>query len=97
LARNSISFTLCGKWSKIATKTGGRFWPHATTPFDYIRRAMPCQAPGSLSIDDTCAVAACILNLNRILSADRKLDQDRLTTIKMRNRDGFVPEPEFRK
>ena len=33
-------------------KTVGSFWPYATTLFDYIRRAMPYPAPGSLSADD---------------------------------------------
>jgi hypothetical protein len=58
---------------------------------------MPYQAPGSLSIDDTYAVAAYLLSLNGILPADAKLDKATLPTIKMPNRDGFIPEPEFRK
>jgi cytochrome c len=78
-------------------KTVGSFWPYATTLFDYIHRAMPYQAPGSLSVDDTYAVAAYILNLNGIISADGKLDKDTLPKIKMPNRDGFIPEPEFNK
>jgi len=28
--------------------TIGNYWPYATTVFDYIRRAMPPEAPGSL-------------------------------------------------
>jgi hypothetical protein len=36
----------------------GSYWPYATTLFDYIRRAMPYSAPGSISVDDTYAVAA---------------------------------------
>ena len=39
-------------------ETVGSFWPYATTLFDYVHRAMPYQAPGSLSDDDTYAVAA---------------------------------------
>jgi S-disulfanyl-L-cysteine oxidoreductase SoxD len=77
-------------------KTVGSFWPYATTLFDYIHRAMPYQAPGSLSVDDTYAVAAYILSLNGILPADGKLDKETLPKIKMPNRDGFIPEPEFR-
>jgi cytochrome c len=73
------------------------FWPYATTLFDYIHRAMPYQAPKSLSVDDTYAVVAYILNLNGILPADGKLDKVTLPKIKMPNRDGFIPEPEFRK
>ena len=81
--------------SDAPVKTVGSFWPYATTLFDYIHRAMPYQAPGSLSNDDTYAVAAYILNLNGILPADGKLDRDSLPKIKMPNRDGFVPDPEF--
>ncbi len=58
---------------------------------------MPYQAPKSLSVDDTYAVVAYIQNLNGILPADGKLDKVTLPKIKMPNRDGFIPEPEFRK
>jgi cytochrome c len=74
----------------------GSYWPYATTLFDYIHRAMPYQAPASLSVDDTYAVAAYILSLNRILPAEGKLDKNTLPTIKMPNRDGFIPDSEFR-
>jgi hypothetical protein len=30
----------------------GSYWPYATTLFDYIRRAMPQNAPQSLSNDE---------------------------------------------
>ena len=78
-------------------RTVGSFWPYATTLFDYIHRAMPYQAPGSLSVDDTYAVTAYLLNLNGILPDDAKLDQVSLPKVQMPNRDGFIPEPEFRK
>jgi cytochrome c len=81
--------------SEAPVKTVGSFWPYATTLFDYIRRAMPYQAPGSLSDDDTYAVAAYILSLNGILPADGKLDRESLPEIRMPNRDGFVPSPAF--
>ena len=77
-------------------KTVGSYWPYATTLFDYIRRAMPYQAPGLLGSDDTYAVVAYILSLNGILPADGKLDRSTLPNIRMPNRDGFIPEPEFR-
>jgi S-disulfanyl-L-cysteine oxidoreductase SoxD len=76
-------------------KTVGSFWPYATTLFDYIHRAMPYQAPGALSVDDTYAVAAYILSLNGILAADAKLDKQSLPKTRMPNRDGFLPDPEF--
>jgi cytochrome c len=81
--------------SDMPIKTVGSFWPYATTLFDYIRRAMPYPTPGSLNTDDTYAVAAYILNLNGILPADGKLDRESLPKIKMPNRDGFTPDPQF--
>jgi cytochrome c len=77
-------------------KTIGSFWPYATTLFDYIRRAMPYPAPQTLSDDDTYAVVAYILHLNDIVPADATLDRTSLPRVKMPNRDGFVPDKEFR-
>ena len=77
-------------------KTVGSYWPYATTLFDYIHRAMPYQAPGSLNVDDTYAVVAYILSLNGILPTDANPDRDSLPKAEMPNRDGFIPEPEFR-
>src|SRR5580700_2106200 len=37
------------------------YWPYATTLFDYVRRAMPFQAPGSLTADEVYSVSAYIL------------------------------------
>ncbi|GLH80345.1 cytochrome c [Bradyrhizobium sp. SSBR45G] len=81
--------------SAMPVKTVGSFWPYATTLFDYIHRAMPYQAPGSLGVDDTYAVAAYILSLNGILPPEGQLDNHSLPDIRMPNRDGFIPDPEF--
>jgi mono/diheme cytochrome c family protein len=81
--------------SNMPVKTVGSFWPYATTLFDYIHRAMPYQDPGSLSIDDTYAVAAYILSLNGIIPIESRLDKDNLPKVRMPNRDGFIPDPEF--
>jgi cytochrome c len=98
--QGGIKDRLAGGQGSLATespiKTVGSYWPYATTLFDYIHRAMPYQAPGSLSVDDTYAVAAYILSLNGVLPADGKLDKNTLPAIKMPNRDGFIPDPEFR-
>ena len=98
--QGGIKDRLAGGQGSLATenpiKTVGSYWPYATTLFDYIHRAMPYQAPGSLSVDDTYAVAAYILNLNGILSSDGTLDRNTLPAIKMPNREGFIPDPEFR-
>lgn len=81
--------------SNAPVKTVGSYWPYATTLYDYIHRAMPYQAPGSLSNDDYYSLAAYILSLNGILLDDAKLDRESLPKIKMPNRDGFVPDPNF--
>jgi cytochrome c len=78
-------------------KTVGSFWPYAATLYDYIHRAMPYPAPGSLSPDDTYAVTAYILSLNGLVPEDGKLDKETLPKIKMPNRDGFIPDPAWRK
>jgi len=78
-------------------RTVGSFWPYAATLFDYIHRAMPYQAPGSLGVDDYYALTAYLLSLNGILPADGKLDKETLPKVKMPNRDGFIPDPEFSK
>jgi mono/diheme cytochrome c family protein len=74
-------------------RTVGSYWPYATTLFDYIRRAMPQNAPQSLSNDDVYAVSAYILDLNGLLPADATLDARTLSAIKMPNRGMFVGDP----
>lgn len=71
-------------------RTVGSYWPYAPTLFDYIRRAMPQNAPQSLSDDDVYAVSAYILNLNGLVGADATLDAKSLAAIRMPNRDKFV-------
>jgi cytochrome c len=74
-------------------RTVGSYWPYATTLFDYIRRAMPYNAPQSLSADEVYALSAWILNQNGIVPDDARLDAHSLAAIRMPNRDGFVPDP----
>jgi S-disulfanyl-L-cysteine oxidoreductase SoxD len=74
-------------------RTVGSYWPYAPTLFDYIRRAMPQNAPQSLSNDDVYAVSAYIFNLNGLLPADATLDDKSLPRIKMPNREMFVADP----
>jgi S-disulfanyl-L-cysteine oxidoreductase SoxD len=78
---------------KPAVKTVGSYWPHATTLFDYIRRAMPFNESKSLSAEETYAVSAYILNLNGIVGADDVLDARSLPKVAMPNKDGFIPFP----
>ena len=71
-------------------KTVGSFWPYATTIFDYIRRAMPYQAPQSLSNDQVYALTAYILYLNKIIPQSQVIDAKSLPLVKMPNKDGFI-------
>jgi S-disulfanyl-L-cysteine oxidoreductase SoxD len=71
-------------------RTTGSKLNHATTLFDYIRRAMPFNAPKSLSADEVYALTAYVLNLNDILPADAVLDRDAIVAVRMPNRDGFT-------
>ncbi|WP_376100868.1 c-type cytochrome (plasmid) [Roseomonas sp. CCTCC AB2023176] len=77
-------------------KTVGSFWPYAPTLFDYVRRAMPFPAPQSLSDDDTYAVVAYVLRLNGLIPDGAVMDRTSLPLVRMPNRDGFVPDAEFR-
>jgi cytochrome c len=74
-------------------KTVGSYWPYAPTLFDYIRRAMPMNAPESLSADEVYAVSAYVLHLNGLLPDGATLDGRTMAAIKMPNRDGFIPDP----
>ena len=78
-------------------KTVSAFWPYATTLFDYIRRAMPLDAPMSLTNDEVYAVTAYILSIDGIVAPDATLDAVSLPQVKMPNREGFLswwPPPE---
>ena len=71
-------------------KTIGTYWPYATTLFDFNRRSMPMQAPGSLSDNEVYAVTAYLLYLNGIIGETEIMDADSLKKVRMPNRDGFT-------
>lgn len=71
-------------------KTIGSFWPYATTVFDFINRAMPYNAPQSLTPDEVYSVTAYLLYLNGVVTADTVLDAHSLPRVRMPNRDGFI-------
>ena len=88
---------LVGGQGTLATpkpiKTVGSYWPYAPTLFDYIRRAMPQNAPQSLSDDDVYAVSGYVLNLHGLLPSNATVDAKTLSSIKMPNRSTFVGDP----
>lgn len=73
-------------------KTVGSYWPHATTIFDYINRAMPFDNPGLLTKDQEYAVVALILHWNGIIGENDAIDAASLPKVKMPNRDGFIAD-----
>jgi cytochrome c len=79
--------------SKDPIKTVGSYWPYATTLYDYIHRAMPYDAPQSLTPDEVYAVIAWLLHENGIVRDDAVIDAETLPAIRMPNRHGFIPDP----
>jgi len=71
-------------------RTIGNYWPYATTLYDYIRRAMPLTAPGSLTPDQTYAVTAWLLYKEGLLPPGTSLDAKGLVAIQMPMRSHFV-------
>ena len=63
-----------------------------STLFDYIRRAMPWNAPKSLSDDDVYAVLAYLLNLSDIVPDDFVLNEKTIRDVQQRmpNRNGMT-------
>ncbi len=73
-----------------ADKTVGSYWPYATTLFDFIRRAKPMAAPGTLNADEVYALSAWLLHINGVIAADAVMDARTLPAVRMPNRDGFI-------
>ena len=74
------------------TKTIGNYWPHATTVFDYVRRAMPLLQPGSLTNDEVYSLTAFLLASNQVVPMNTMLDSASLAQVKMPYADKFVPD-----
>ena len=53
--------------AKSPDKTIGAYWPYATTLFDFTRRAMPMNAPGSLQPDEIYALTAYLLAAEKVI------------------------------
>jgi S-disulfanyl-L-cysteine oxidoreductase SoxD len=88
---------LIGGRSTLATKTPIKtvesYWPYATTLFDYTKRAMPFNAPGSLSDDDVYSVVAYMLAQAKIITPTETMNATSLPKVIMPNRDGFESDP----
>lgn len=78
--------------TKTPLKTVESYWPYATTLFDYVKRAMPFSAPGSMSDNDVYNVVAYILSEAKIIKATDTMNATTLPKVVMPNRDGFIPD-----
>lgn len=92
-----------GRWPQLAqgkgtlathdpVKTVGSYFPHLSSAFDYIRRAMPFGDAQSLSNDELYAVVAYVLNLNDIVDDKFVLSKDTWSQVKMPNEGGFFDD-----
>jgi cytochrome c len=76
-------------------KTIANYYAYATTIFDYVRRAMPFNAPRSLTDKEVYALTAYILALNKLIGENDVMDAKTLPQVKMPNRDNFIlPYPD---
>jgi cytochrome c len=76
-------------------KTIANYYAYATTIFDYVRRAMPYNAPRSLADSDVYALTAYILSQNKLIGENDAMNAKTLPQVKMPNRDNFIlPYPD---
>ena len=73
-----------------AAKTIKNFWANSTTLFDYIRRAMPWNAPRTLTDQEVWDATAYILAANKLIDEKAVMDAKTLPQVKMPNRDNFI-------
>ena len=96
-AKGADQAALVGGHETLATdkpkKTATGYWPYATTVFDYIRRSMPFDRPGTLTDDQVYAVTAYLLSLDNIIGTDEEMNRETLPKVAMPNKDGFIPDP----
>ena len=77
-------------------RPAGRFWPYATTLFDYTRRSMPFHQPKSLDDDEVYAITAYILHRNGLIGETERMDATSLPAVAMPNRENFIDLWELR-
>ena len=81
-----------GPYGAVAGESGRTvrtWWPYAPPLFDYIRRTMPFERPGSLSNEQVYAATAFVLYLNDLVPEDAVIDAAALAAIEMPSRDRF--------
>lgn len=83
---NSVLINAPGK----TERTMALYVPHATTMFDFIRRAMPYTQPKSLTDAEVYALTAFILAGSKIIDEKDVLNAETLPKVNMPNRNGFI-------
>ena len=73
-------------------RTIGNYWPYATTIYDYLNRAMPQNAAGSLTPNQLYALTAYLLYINGVVDEGTILSADNLPAIEMPAQPYFVPD-----
>lgn len=73
-------------------KTIGNYWPYATTIFDYVRRSMPYNAPGTLTAGELYSLTAYLLYANRIIDERTVMNARSLPAVKMPAKRLFIPD-----
>jgi cytochrome c len=76
--------------TSVKARTIGNYWPYATTIFDYIRRAMPFNAPGSLTNEEVYHLTAFLLYSNKIIDSITVINAATLPRIEMPAKHLFV-------
>src|SRR5690606_22293955 len=82
--------------------TIGNYWPYATTIFDYVRRAMPFDAPGSLTDQEVYEINSSLRDQNGKIEEGKVITEGSLRPVDMPAKKRYVLEdrrggPEIRK
>jgi cytochrome c len=70
--------------------------PFATTVWDYLNRAMPVGAEGTLKPDEVYSLTAYLLFLNQVIPEDHVLDKQSLPQVKMPIGNDYAKLPEWK-
>lgn len=75
----------------------GNYWQYATTLYDYIRRAMPFGAEGTLTNEEVYHLVAFLLYMNGIIDANQPINQKTLPQVRMPARELLQLDPETKR
>jgi cytochrome c len=69
--------------------------PYATTVWDFINRAMPLGAEGTLTADEVYSLTAYLFFLNDVVEDGAELNEKTLPQIQMPNRTNWTQVPDW--